>query len=417
MANKICNHEPKNYLKKIISSKLERSNSRMLLATFLTDMDILSDIYIKLYFTNYHSNMDTNIFVTLRIENTKILKIPFYLLRHWMAHEKRISTGFTDFNDYYVIPLEIFNGEFQLFSLNSNKMRRITVEIHYLKTDFYTPDIYEIISLGEALVVGKYVNFNSRSAMIKENIPVPIQVLQCMHIKNTNHFELEIPLHFHGPCKGLILMGEEISDIEEISLIVNGVNIISYDRDKICLFTEFITSRMIYVPLDHKYKLKDISTNSFQSVFYFSNEVEKFDVSLRIRCPVQSEIFILACTMTYYMIKNNIIFYYSDEIINNSKSFKYVVEKGQFAGNKLIDPLKSYCVISQDFIKRGENYAECDTCKNTFLNKHLHTYFEMNHVRICPYCRKEWNEDNYYFCNNDTSANSTNGIYLEENMY
>jgi hypothetical protein len=417
LVRKICNYETKNYLKKTTSAKLERSNPKILLSTFLTDLDILTDIYIKLYQSNYQSNFDYNLMVIVRIENCKFIKIPFSMLKQWMIYENRNMNDTLEYSENYRIPLEILIGEFNLFNVNSNKMKRISVEIHYVKTDYYAHDIFDIVSMGEVFITGKYLHNNLKKSLMDNSLSIPIQVLQSMTIKNTNYSELEIPLHFYGPCKGFILLGEEISEIEELDLYINDVTILSYDRNKINIFCEKITNRMIYVPLDYKLKLKDTSTVSFDSVIYFNNDLEKFDISMKIKCPVQNDLIIMACTMTNYICKNNTYFFYNPEIMNNTKSYKYIVEKGNFAGNKVIDSSKSYCVISQDLIKKGENYAECDTCKNCFLNQHLSTYFDINNVRICPYCRKEWNEIQNYFCNLENNyfiKNKNYGVYLEE---
>jgi uncharacterized Zn-finger protein len=402
----ICNVNVNNYLKKHHSQRFDKVCSSMMTSIHSTNVDVLTDIFFKIYFTNLNI-YESNLYLIVRIENMTIIKIPYLFLKQWLIYENKNEY---EFSEYIRIPLEILCGDIHLHLLSKSLYKTIMVEMHYFKYELYPQSISEFIDNGECVFVGKYLNSQTKKLYHKQDsTQYPMQLFQSMYIKECNHYHLKVPCKFKKSTKGFILIGEEISDITNLCININNNIILQYDKDKIGILCERITSRMIYVPLDYKYKLKSTSTDSYNSVIYFS---DNYDVSISIECPRQNYLILIAVTLSSYQIMNKRIVI-DNELIDSNKIYKYIIEKGIFRGDKLVDTQKSFCVISQENIKAGENYAECETCKNSFINKHIHTYFEFNNTRICPYCRNDWNTDIFY-CNKSKNDNCI--TYLDENV-
>lgn len=405
----ICNLNVNNYLKTHHTQRFDKVCSTMMTSIHTTNVDVLTDIFIKVNFTNLNI-YESNLYLIVRIENMTIIKIPYLFLKQWLIYENKNEY---EFSEFIRIPLEILSGDIHLHLLSKSVHKTIMVEIHYFKYEMYPNSISEFISNGECVFVGKYMNSQTKKLYQKDDSAhYPTQFFQSMYIKECNRYNLTLPCKFKKSTKGFILIGEEVSEITNLCIRINSNILLQYDKDKIGILCERITSRMLYVPLDYKYKIKSTSTDSYNSVIYFSDD---YDVSISIESPPQNYLILMALTLSSYQIVNKKIVI-DQELIDSNKIYKYIIEKGVFRGNKLVDAQKSFCVISQENIKAGENYTECETCKNSFINKHIHTYFEFNDTtttRICPYCRNEWNSDIFY-CNKSREDNPF--IYMNENV-
>ena len=411
MIKEICSIDIKNYLKKQQTHRFDTVSSSMMVSLFSTNLDVLTDLYLKVYFNNLNT-YESNLYLTLHVENSRIFNIPYTFLKQWLIYENRNEY---EYSEYIRVPMEIICGDIHLYILNKNYQKKVSVEINYIKYESYPSNINEFVTYGECVFVGKYINTKKKVHRSDESEKYPMQFFQNMYIKECSNYEVSLPCKFKNFTKGFVIIGEEVSEISNILVKINNTTVMHVEKEKINLFCERLTSRMLYVPMDSKYKLKNVSTDSYNSVIYFS---DNYEVSIEIECPPQNSLVLIALTLTYYQIKNGKIIV-DNNLLESNKIYKYHLEKGFFHGNKIVDSHKSFCVISQENIKYGENYTECPTCKNSFINKHIHTYFDMNGCRQCPYCRNDWDTYKFYCNKNDDSTVTRiipfeNVSYLEE---
>ncbi len=283
--------------------------------------------------------------------------------------------------------------------------------------------ILNIVDDVRCFIVGKYINNFCKSQMancfLRQDAskklreaggkyfeiatPFAMQVFQSMFINNMKHLrnlneydentyiynqneEFIIPLQFRGGVRGFVFLGEEVSQILEISLLYNNETILQADKETMKLNVEKITSRMLFLPFDNKYNLKSCTSDSFQSFINF-DPADRY--TIKVKAPFLGRMIVVACTIAEMQIKNKKYFMPVD-VTSNQSYFKYYVEKGRYLENRLLEESKAFCVISQDKINEGENYCVCETCGNCVVTKYLNMYFDMNYYRKCPYCRSEW---------------------------
>lgn len=455
------------YIKRSVSENF-CTTSDTYCASIKTDMDTLCDIYMLLNYRLRNHTAINYLNASLSINGTALVCLPLALLDQLNQYENNENRGCSE---HIRFPLELVCGELNLSALRSEGETKIQVAITFVNLQDTTdrnrfPDIFYS---GEIVVIGKYSRLLpvTPASALRESSPRNIQVFPAMYIKfnidsdydygyannqennniqsprpprtQTIDFDgpgeygnitppyliftneqdtdprdmrvVTIPLRFRGICKGFVLLCENLFDISSVEVKLNGISITKIRKERMSFLCQRLTNRMLYVPLDISHKFFDNKIESYDSVIPF--DCNSTQASIVLCARNLRFLTIVACCLSTFHLKNNKIVI-DEEISARATSYLYELEKGRYRGTRPIDAERAFCVIAQENINLGENYATCHLCKNSFVNRYLHMYFASNHRNTCPSCRGPWDDDLEFYCNQDHNTFSQQPFSMTE---
>ena len=339
----------------------------------------------------------------MTIGESKILSIPLRFMIHLKNYE------ICDNKIYITIPFEIFCSEIKLICISYHEVRFILTNIENNFTSC------KLISNGI------YYDTDIRRSLSQSSSQEIIQQLSSTEITSPNQrneFKYIIP--FDGIHKGFYIECENVDEINEISLKLNGEDRFIHNRFLVRTKCVKINQQLLYLPMNFDKSYDDRTPSGFEG----SINLTRFDSAIlnikldRLNSKIcfyglGSNILRTIPGMTGLAFYNsNINHYYCNyqengyyiensnrimDLVPNIQS-QTITETTENIIYKLItDNNKIMCCIThQDFVL-NDRYMNCSSCNNSYNEESLKQWFRQRpHRKTCPMCRVNWTDFNIY---------------------
>ena len=320
------------------------------------------DTFTPLYIICDEDNLE---FLNLKYNQQLINKFPLEFCNILSKNDKKIEG-----KKVYKIHWEIFFPQKELILLIHN---------HY-SFEIETKDY----SISNAILYYEVFNYEPQARLALCN---NLRDYKCKNIKGQkiklNKEENIINLNnLYGLTNGFFFMLNNIENIKNIELKVNGNSNFSYNKIELELFCKKITNNLIYIPLTSF----NYDCDNYNSAINLSKNL---DVKFIISSESEQNGYIIYLTPNLLAYSSGLIglrFFYGSGFILN----KIIQEI-----NKILEGDKC-CPIEHLEIEQGEKYMKCTTCKKNFKEESIKKWLEMKIPSNCPHCRVIWQDNTVY---------------------
>lgn len=188
--------------------------------------------------------------------------------------------------------------------------------------------------------------------------------------------------NLYGLTNGFFFMLDNIENIKNVEIKVNGNSRFSYNKIELELFCKKITNNLIYIPLTQF----NYDCDNYNSAINLS---KNSNLTFIINSESKQNGYIIYLTpnlLTYNAGVIGLRFFYESGFILN----KIIQEI-----NKILEGDKC-CPIEHLEIEQGEKYMKCTTCKKNFKEESIKKWLEMKIPSNCPHCRVIWQDNTVY---------------------
>ena len=394
-----------------------------------------NDIYTPLFVSSSHK-IESIIF---KIGFQEIIKIPIDLCNKIYEYKcKHISRDSVldkfknkSNKEYiYVLPWYIFELEHMCplalkyhkasleFNYNENSINKNNIQTYvHMSKSYYNPQTRLSIYNKFQSLSHYMIGFNG------EHIHLP---------GNQTTTKMLYTLH---STKGFFLDNICLDYIDNITIKLNGIELINYNNTDLLLFTEQISNNCIYIPFNAT-KCYEVNENKHWYNSYNSSRIDEIEIEITNSGEYDQNILL-------YNIHLNILQYnqhMAGLLLANSQKLPIIPEPKitesdlksnqtnhtnqtnqtnptdlTNSTNNIIFPdldssfiyeeldTNTLCPITNEEIKENSKYMKCDQCKNCFSEKILKDWLKKNNT--CPTCRTNWKCDTIYVNKNINTSN------------
>lgn len=331
-----------------------------------------------------------NITFDMYIGSCKYLSIPLRFMMNLKDYE------IEDDNIYITIPFNLF---FDNINLTNLPYHEVSFKLTFVNNNFESCNLITENTLIDNLNT-------SQSQQI-------VQQLNSIEIESSdgplNEFNCNIK--FDNLHKGFYIECENVDDINELGLNLDGIQQILYNRYLVRRNCVKINQHLLYLPFNLNKSQYDRTNNAMIGSINLS-ACESCILNIKFNTP-NTKLTVYGLSLNMFrtsqgiggmiLTANNEHSYitYND---NNEQIMQLRIPRQinqqrlpENIVNKLVDVEKSMCCISHDTIEPNARYMNCSTCKNNFLENSLKQWFQQRpRHKTCPMCRTGWNNFNIY---------------------
>jgi hypothetical protein len=322
-----------------------------------------------------------------------ILNIPLRFMMNLKEYE------ICDNKFYITIPFEMFCDDIRLIALP------------YHDTVFRLTNTENNFRSCKLISKGVFYDNNLRIPMSRDHEHI-IQCLESTEIlcSNENQFsQFNYNMNFKGLHKGFFIESENVDQINEISLSLNGAQRLLYNRFLVRTKCIKINQHLLYLPLNYDKSYTDRSNTGFEGALNLSR-IDVSKLNIKLDCP-QSKICIygLGSTILRYMSGMAGLSSYSYNMLHEHKEYTESGIYYQVAPLPTIHierppiyrPItnnnKLTCSITQCEIDINDRYMSCVQCSNNYMEESIKNWFiHRPSTKNCPTCRTNWTDFNVY---------------------
>lgn len=360
---------------------------------------------------NNFKNVCHKVCFEMEIGGQRILSIPLRFMMHLKDYE------ICDNKFYVSIPFKMFCDDLKLICL---PYHNIIFKLTNTENNFTS---FKLISKGI------YYNNEIRREMAGNNsYQHIIQQLASTELTCSNDRRNEFMYRMQSTSihKGFFIESENVDEINEIKLQLNGQDRTHYNRFLVRTKCVKINQHLLYFPLNYDKSYTDRTTEGFEGSLNLSR-IDLAKLYIKLDNP-QSKICIygLGSNMLRYMSgMAGLVFdscnrhHYYEEY-NEAGIYAYVEGLVQESiqllrpglansvrnalvinENIIYKPItnndKLTCCIKQEDISVNARYMSCSQCTNNFVEDSIKSWFRQRpHRKKCPMCRVDWADFNVY---------------------
>ena len=361
---------------------------------------------------NNFKNVCHKICFEMEIGGQRILTIPLRFMMYLKDYE------ICDNKFYVSIPFKMFCDD----------IKEICLQFHELR--FKLTNTENNFMSCKLITKGIYYDTQIRREMANNNHQHIIQQLSSTELtcRNERRNEFMYRMPFTSIHKGFFIEIENVDEINEIKLQLNGHDRTHYNRFLVRTKCVKINQRLLYFPLNYDKSYTDRTTEGFEGSLNLSR-IELAKLHIKLDNP-QSKICI-------YGLGTNMLRYSSgmgglafDSC--NRHDYEEYNEGGIYASSQTpmqipiptsIQPLstpiineniiykpitnndKLTCCITQEDISVNARYMSCSQCSNNFDEDAIKNWFSQRpHRKKCPMCRVDWTDFNIYINGEEHAA-------------
>ena len=333
-------------------------------------------------------------------------------------------------NKFYItIPFKMFCDDIRLFALA------------YHDTRFKLTNTENNFRSCKLISKGVFYDTNLRMPMARDPHEHIIQCLAsteilCTNFLNGNEFQINqfnYNMNFNGLHKGFFIESENVDQINEISLSLNGAQRFLYNRFLVRTKCIKINQHLLYLPLNYDKSYTDRSNTGFEGALNL-DRIDVTKLNIKLDCP-QSKICIygLGSTMLRYMSgmaglsssSYNILHEYKEynesgiyhqitpltNILTTTSglALPFIAIQTTPGMTPIYRPItnnKLTCSITQCDFDINARYMSCDQCSNNYMEESIKNWFIHRPSRkSCPICRTNWTDFNVYINGHNEEEN------------
>jgi hypothetical protein len=346
---------------------------------------------------------------------------------------------------------EIYDNTFSItipFEMFCDDIR--VVALHHHEIWFTLTNTENNFRSCKLISKGVFYDTNLRMPMARDPHEHIIQCLAsteilCTNFLNGNEFQINqfnYNMNFNGLHKGFFIESENVDQINEISLSLNGAQRFLYNRFLVRTKCIKINQHLLYLPFNYDKSYTDRTPVGFEGALTLDIDVtnlNRIDVSklnIKLDCP-QSKICIygLGSTMLRYINGMAGLAYDNSNIIHEHKEY---IESGiyhqttpfpletqtptvpnffdtdpgfelrllptihsntdiEYIYRPITNNNKLTCSITQCEFDINDRYMSCVQCSNNYMEESIKNWFIHRPDRkSCPMCRTNWTDFNVY---------------------
>ena len=339
----------------------------------------------------------------MTIGGSKILSIPL----RFMIHHKNYEI--CDNKIYITIPYELFCNDIKLICLAFHDVR------------FTLTNIENVFRSCKLTSKGVFYDGEIRRQMAQNQHDEIIQQLASIEITSPNpknEFKYVIP--FNGIHKGFYIESENIDEINEISLKLNGQDRFIYNRFLVRTKCVKISQQLLYLPFNFDKSYQDRSSTGFEGSINLSR-IDSVVLNIKLD-TLNSKICLYGLGSNIFRTgngmgglafsdpninhhycdyqENGIYIEYHNPIVDSVPDMQRqtITEPIENIIYKLItDNDKIMCCISHEDFDVNARYMSCACCYNNYNEDSIKQWFRQRpHQKKCPMCRANWTDFNIY---------------------
>lgn len=358
---------------------------------------------------NNFKNICHKVCFEMEIGGQRILNIPLRFMMYLKNYE------ICDNKFYISIPFQMFCDDIKLICLQFHDVRFKLTNTEYNFTSC------KLISKGI------YYDNPIRREMAQNNHEHIIQTLSSSEISCLNQRnEFKYRMSFDSIHKGFFIECENVDEINEIKLQLNGCDRTFYNRFLVRTKCVKINQHLLYFPLNYDKSYTDRTREGFEG----SLDLSRIDLSI-----INIKLDNLQPKICIYGLGSNILRYNSGMAglgytFSSSHAYEEYNETGHYYArneqhnyiinlptgvnvnnieNIIYKPItnndKVTCCITQEDISVNARYMSCSSCSNNFDENSIKSWFSQRpHRKTCPMCRVNWTDFNIYINGEDPES-------------
>lgn len=332
---------------------------------------------------NNFKNICHKVCFEMEIGREKILNIPLRFMMYLKNYE------ICDNKFYISIPFQMFCNDINLACLVFHEVK------------FKLTNTENNFTSCKLISKGIYYDDPIRSEMARNYSENIIQQLASTEISCPNQKnKFKYRMRFQNIHKGFFIECENVDEINEIKLQLNGYDRTFYNRFLVRTKCIKINQHLLYFPLNYDKSYTDRTSEGFEGSLNLSRiNSSIFNIKLH---NLQSKICI-------YGLTSNMLRYGSGMAGLAFRSFsthdyEEYNESGYY-GNNIVSIIykpitnndKLTCCITHEDIYVNARYMSCSHCSNIFDEASIKSWFiQRPHNKKCPMCRANWSDFNVY---------------------
>lgn len=351
---------------------------------------------------NNFKNICHKVCFEMEIGGARILNIPLRFMMHLKDYE------ICDNKFYVFIPFQMFCDDIKLINLIDQEC---TFKLTNVENNF---------TLCKLISKGIYYNLQIRREIAENNHHHIVQQLASTEITSSierHEFVYRIP--HNSIHKGFFIESENVDEINEIKLKLNGHNRTNYNRFLVRTKCVKINQHLLYFPLNYGKSYTDRTNEGFEGSLNLTR-IDTSKLYIKLDNP-QSKICIygLGSNMLRYFsglcglafgsdyTGHTYVEYYGGENyddqtptispIQTLTSFININATSVIVYKPITNNDKLTCCITQEDIFVNAHYMSCSQCSNNFNEPSINSWFRQRpNSKKCPMCRANWSDFNVY---------------------
>lgn len=368
---------------------------------------------------NNFNNICHKVCLEMEIGGLRILNIPLRFMMYLKNYE------ICDNKFYISIPFQMFCDDIKLICLQFHEVR------------FKLTNTENNFTSCKLISKGIYYDNPIRREMAQNHHEHIIQQLASTEMSCTNQrneFKYQMP--FDGIHKGFFIECENVDEINEIKLQLNGNDRTFYNRFLVRTKCIKINQQLLYFPLNYDKSYTDRTREGFEGSLNLSRiDSSIFNIKLD---NLQSKICIygLGSNMLRYMNgmaglaysfssthdyeEYNESGYYTTHEQNNFVNLITHVSANNIE-NIIYKPItnneKLSCCITHEDISVNARYMSCSQCSNNFDETSIKSWFRQRpYNKKCPMCRANWSDFNVYINGEELESDDSDPPVTTQNF-
>ena len=346
---------------------------------------------------NNFKNICHKVCLEMKTGGSRILNIPLRFMMHLKNYE------ICDNKFYISIPFQMFCDDIKLICLQYHDVR------------FTLTNTENNFSSCKLISKGIYYDTSIRQEMASNMHQHIIQTLESTEITCPNQRnEFRYRMMFGNIHKGFFIECENVDEINEIRLQLNGQDRTYYNRFLVRTKCIKINQHLLYFPLNYDKSYTDRTREGFEG----SLNLSRIDVSnLSIKLDnLQSKICIygLGSNLLRYnsgmsglafgsSSRHNYEEYNENGVYHTTQNqYNWVNVPTDISGNDIVNIIykpitnndKLTCCITHEDISVNARYMSCSQCNNNFDEEPMKIW--LGQRLRCPICRVNWTDFNVY---------------------
>ena len=240
-----------------------------------------------------------------------------------------------------------------------------------------------------------YLENDERRNMASSQHSLLFKQFQSQEIE-LNNGNNTIQLNFTGIIKGIFLDNIDITQINNLSIVLNGHNRLVYDNAMLNLFTEKISNDCYYLSLDNEpfnnsrfncaLNLDRIDTTNIIINTNQTQNIVLYAININILRIMMGMAGLAFMGTSINIVPSEQITGIETNIYRLSLPPEQTIEKILEGDNT--------CPISHNTIRLEDKYMICTTCNKNFSYEQIQIWLAIK--LDCPLCRAEWDNNNIY---------------------
>jgi len=348
---------------------------------------------------NNFKNICHKVCFEMEIGGQKILNIPLRFMMYLKDYE------ICDNKFYISIPFKMFCDDIKLVCL------------YYHEVRFKLTNTENNFTSCNLISKGIYYDTPIRTELVNNSHQHIIQTLASTEITCSNQRnEFKYIMPFDSIHKGFFIECENVDEINEIKLQLNGQIRTFYNRFLVRTKCVKINQHLMYFPLNYDKLYTDRTREGFEGSLNLSRiDLSVFNIKLD---NLQSKICIygLGSNMLRYMsgmggLSSDSSCSHDYEEYNEGGNYtrhqenNYVNLITDVSSNNIVNIIykpitnneKLSCCITHEDISVNSRYMSCSQCSNNFVEDSIKSWFRQRpYNKKCPMCRANWSGFNVY---------------------